>query len=124
MSSLYIAYDTDVGRLQIACAILRLLSRNSHFCDACTRLGLHDRCLKIFVGTIKQALGVDRKCFDLQTKGGGSTTMLRGRVGHTTMHNPQPMQPRASMYTRPRSEEHTSELQSRGHLVCRLLLEK
>src|SRR5690625_5328289 len=27
-------------------------------------------------------------------------------------------------YTRDRSEEHTSELQSRGHLVCRLLLEK
>src|SRR6266508_4500710 len=26
--------------------------------------------------------------------------------------------------TRERSEEHTSELQSRGHLVCRLLLEK
>src|SRR5690625_5843353 len=24
----------------------------------------------------------------------------------------------------PRSEEHTSELQSRGHLVCRLLVEK
>src|SRR6266511_5809122 len=30
-----------------------------------------------------------------------------------------------SFYTgRGRSEEHTSELQSRGHLVCRLLLEK
>src|SRR5690625_5860281 len=28
------------------------------------------------------------------------------------------------MGTRARSEEHTSELQSRGHLVCRLLLEK
>src|SRR5690625_5915182 len=27
-------------------------------------------------------------------------------------------------YARLRSEEHTSELQSRGHLVCRLLLEK
>src|SRR5690625_6657364 len=27
-------------------------------------------------------------------------------------------------YTFERSEEHTSELQSRGHLVCRLLLEK
>src|SRR5207253_8669167 len=27
-------------------------------------------------------------------------------------------------YVRTRSEEHTSELQSRGHLVCRLLLEK
>src|SRR2546429_6660568 len=27
-------------------------------------------------------------------------------------------------FTTPRSEEHTSELQSRLHLVCRLLLEK
>src|SRR5690625_5476537 len=27
-------------------------------------------------------------------------------------------------FARLRSEEHTSELQSRGHLVCRLLLEK
>src|SRR5690625_7744246 len=31
----------------------------------------------------------------------------------------EPVDPR-----RNRSEEHTSELQSRGHLVCRLLLEK
>src|SRR5439155_13087759 len=31
----------------------------------------------------------------------------------------------ARVHARPkRSEEHTSELQSRGHLVCRLLLEK
>src|SRR5439155_26421198 len=30
----------------------------------------------------------------------------------------------ASFPRRARSEEHTSELQSRGHLVCRLLLEK
>src|SRR5690625_3856413 len=30
----------------------------------------------------------------------------------------------ASINTEFRSEEHTSELQSRGHLVCRLLLEK
>src|SRR5690625_6103313 len=29
-----------------------------------------------------------------------------------------------SAHRPPRSEEHTSELQSRGHLVCRLLLEK
>src|SRR2546430_12987112 len=37
-------------------------------------------------------------------------------------------QPRAhapsSMNSRPRSEEHTSELQSQSNLVCRLLLEK
>src|SRR5690625_6229616 len=32
--------------------------------------------------------------------------------------------PRKSTPLSPRSEEHTSELQSRGHLVCRLLLEK
>src|SRR5690625_5602957 len=29
-----------------------------------------------------------------------------------------------SIFSSRRSEEHTSELQSRGHLVCRLLLEK
>src|SRR5690625_4482200 len=34
--------------------------------------------------------------------------------------NPGP----SSIKTPVRSEEHTSELQSRGHLVCRLLLEK
>src|SRR5690625_5754516 len=32
--------------------------------------------------------------------------------------------PAAARYNLKRSEEHTSELQSRGHLVCRLLLEK
>src|SRR5690625_6837302 len=31
---------------------------------------------------------------------------------------------RQSIQSLVRSEEHTSELQSRGHLVCRLLLEK
>src|SRR3712207_7282163 len=31
---------------------------------------------------------------------------------------------RVDHYVRPRSEEHTSELQSRQYLVCRLLLEK
>src|SRR2546430_6101144 len=32
--------------------------------------------------------------------------------------------PRADRSSRPRSEEHTSELQSQSNLVCRLLLEK
>src|SRR5437870_5847562 len=35
-----------------------------------------------------------------------------------------PFQSDAKMPVNNRSEEHTSELQSRGHLVCRLLLEK
>src|SRR2546422_5813819 len=35
-----------------------------------------------------------------------------------------PVQPTATKIRHVRSEEHTSELQSRLHLVCRLLLEK
>src|SRR5476651_2906501 len=35
-----------------------------------------------------------------------------------------PQRPRTTRTTEPRSEEHTSELQSRQYLVCRLLLEK
>src|SRR5690625_5797568 len=37
---------------------------------------------------------------------------------------PAPKPSRRRRKGRLRSEEHTSELQSRGHLVCRLLLEK
>src|SRR5439155_14741307 len=43
---------------------------------------------------------------------------LRGL--HYQLHHPQAKLCRVVE----RSEEHTSELQSRGHLVCRLLLEK
>src|SRR2546429_6134006 len=42
------------------------------------------------------------------------TLRARGQRGSDTRRAPSP----------PRSEEHTSELQSRLHLVCRLLLEK
>src|SRR5690606_39729541 len=41
---------------------------------------------------------------------------LRGEVGELDLHD--------RPHTRQRSEEHTSELQSRENLVCRLLLEK
>src|SRR5215813_14958352 len=48
---------------------------------------------------------------------------------YTTLFRARPNQPRSGRpdrpsWRRPRSEEHTSELQSRPHLVCRLLLEK
>src|SRR5690625_7030388 len=48
---------------------------------------------------------------------------LRGRSDDG--HRPGPHRPDRHPRLRedPRSEEHTSELQSRGHLVCRLLLE-
>src|SRR5207253_7083378 len=38
--------------------------------------------------------------------------------------NPQLIREAERLQAAARSEEHTSELQSRGHLVCRLLLEK
>src|SRR5690625_6622399 len=44
-------------------------------------------------------------------------TIRNNRQNHVLLLSIHPM------YAR-RSEEHTSELQSRGHLVCRLLLEK
>src|SRR5439155_17416896 len=51
------------------------------------------------------------------------TTLFRSRTGRS---HPTTRPERSSSWPRPgaRSEEHTSELQSRGHLVCRLLLEK
>src|SRR2546422_7205270 len=44
-------------------------------------------------------------------------------LGHVDQHRPGPSFLRDRQRL-PRSEEHTSELQSRLHLVCRLLLEK
>src|SRR5207253_6738316 len=55
------------------------------------------------------------------------TTLFRSAVVRGT---PSAARPRLALAPLPgwrrdgRSEEHTSELQSRGHLVCRLLLEK
>src|SRR5690625_6359808 len=59
--------------------------------------------------------------------GPGSTNMLTGAALATVDRIPVLLLPSDIFTTRtvdPRSEEHTSELQSRGHLVCRLLLEK
>src|SRR5215203_6976371 len=49
------------------------------------------------------------------------TTLFRSRPGPTAA---EPERARCSPFPGPRSEEHTSELQSRQYLVCRLLLEK
>src|SRR5687768_17682487 len=53
-------------------------------------------------------------------QGAGSFLIAKARTGEYVRGTPKPRcRPRAE-----RSEEHTSELQSRLHLVCRLLLEK
>src|SRR3712207_7583821 len=43
---------------------------------------------------------------------------------HQAIHSPAITRRPGTTSTVPRSEEHTSELQSRQYLVCRLLLEK
>src|SRR2546422_7874146 len=68
------------------------------------RLGLRERVLVVFTGTNQAFDGALR---DPPTK------QFRGRFRLAAAESP-----------RFRSEEHTSELQSRLHLVCRLLLEK
>src|SRR6266702_3412848 len=50
------------------------------------------------------------------------TTLFRSITLPSLRHLPG--HPSTARRARDRSEEHTSELQSRGHLVCRLLLEK
>src|SRR2546422_11136337 len=56
------------------------------------------------------------------------TTLFRSRENEERHRRPSPGADAARREQRPeteqRSEEHTSELQSRLHLVCRLLLEK
>src|SRR5215510_16232861 len=56
------------------------------------------------------------------------TTLFRSAYRWPTAKRTSATSPRsrgpASGVAPARSEEHTSELQSRGHLVCRLLLEK
>src|SRR5439155_10527901 len=53
------------------------------------------------------------------------TTLFRSPSPCPSGCRVSPGTPRAPPAAPPaRSEEHTSELQSRGHLVCRLLLEK
>src|SRR5690625_5334729 len=55
------------------------------------------------------------------TEGKFGVTDIVPSEGHT---EDEVLQLGASLEQESRSEEHTSELQSRGHLVCRLLLEK
>src|SRR5437660_8056133 len=56
------------------------------------------------------------------------TTLFRSRIHLRRLEGAHAAVRREHEYTDvllpARSEEHTSELQSRGHLVCRLLLEK
>src|SRR5258705_1142664 len=53
------------------------------------------------------------------------TTLFRSQLAHHAFQTPHhAREPVVVEFVRRRSEEHTSELQSLRHLVCRLLLEK
>src|SRR5439155_13520048 len=82
------------------------------------------------LGTILAGIALAILC--LPTLGAAQSTVSPTRVGWLNMQQILKDTPgyvvAESTFTREvrgfRSEEHTSELQSRGHLVCRLLLEK
>src|SRR5690349_22398387 len=59
--------------------------------------------------------------FRSKGRGGGTCSASACPAGQATAMPVRAYSPRS---LRPRSEEHTSELQSRRDLVCRLLLEK
>src|SRR5690625_6479789 len=69
------------------------------------------------VQRIMPCQGVQKKGCIGYTSGNRAHGVERGGIGHKAVSG----DPAVGGF---RSEEHTSELQSRGHLVCRLLLEK
>src|SRR3712207_7296091 len=71
--------------------------------------------------TLFRSLG-DRKPDRLEGRHGGEELVDLERAGEAALHPELGPQPRDVLAVR--SEEHTSELQSRQYLVCRLLLEK
>src|SRR5690625_6300305 len=77
-------------------------------------LTLFEHQFAVAVGVLGQVLP-EQPAELLGTYGGGAVLPGGGAVAEVRSE----FHPHA-----PRSEEHTSELQSRGHLVCRLLLEK
>src|SRR5690625_5909115 len=84
----------------------------------CTRCG-YDACLPYAEAIALEGEDINR-CPPGGPEGIAQLAELTGRAV-------QPLNPECGEFgpvLRARSEEHTSELQSRGHLVCRLLLEK
>src|SRR2546428_8835526 len=75
-----------------------------------------DRMVNSFVSRqdLDSEMSVVRNEFELGENNPGSVLFQRMQQAAYPWHN----------YGNPRSEEHTSELQSRSDLVCRLLLEK
>src|SRR5690625_5864162 len=72
--------------------------------------------------TIDSSARIEFELFKFTVK--GALLEIEGYSTVKNLHSYTEDRIRRILLLRPRSEEHTSELQSRGHLVCRLLLEK
>src|SRR2546429_7106234 len=70
-------------------------------------------------GRARKSIPMTTKATDGQHAAGGGATNEPGQPASSPGKRPPPI-----LIYGMRSEEHTSELQSRLHLVCRLLLEK
>src|SRR5690625_6888598 len=88
-------------------------------CTYIFTLSLHDA-LPIFLGTKIVIIDPEEEYVDLCEELGGQYIKL----STTSKDVINPLDIYEGMESHDRSEEHTSELQSRSHLVCRLLLEK
>src|SRR5207253_10159377 len=92
-------------------------------------LSLHDA-LPIFSGRIDEAIAILRKALEIKPDYADAYSNLsdallaRHRTVEAIACGEQAIRLKPDDAPAHRSEEHTSELQSRGHLVCRLLLEK
>src|SRR5947199_5044410 len=92
------------------------------FCELCSVF--HSLCVFLFNDTatteiytlsLHDALPISYSSAFARTRSSASSTGSKTAAGRPRF---------VTMYAAPRSEEHTSELQSLRHLVCRLLLEK
>src|SRR5207302_9277786 len=89
-------------------------------------LSLHDA-LPICIAMAEIARGADLVVMATHGRTGLRRAVLGSVAGKVLTTGSVPVllvSPTASVTTEHRSEEHTSELQSRENLVCRLLLEK
>src|SRR5207253_7988727 len=111
----FVVTMADVGELHFAPPLMAHLEREAPLCNLrCETFPLQDIEAALEEGRCDLALGffpnLERPALYAQTLF-MHTLVCLVRANHPEIKSS-------------RSEEHTSELQSRGHLVCRLLLEK